>query len=482
MRSRRRWRAAVLGLIAAPAWAGAGPSTDSCSLCSGSWYTYTVTVENRGGPATYPNLAAAAAGVEAYMCGAGGPGGTSCTNPARRPFKVNAAACTWGNSIVTQDNVTVLVTSSNGGITRQNLTSTAETSCPSNDPDPCDLTKTGDTFWKEGTTMSDIPSRICDGPSNCIAKRDVTGICMGSFCASNYTISAEQCPEGPEPPALPADTTSSGDPGASDPERCIGDYCTGSKGTHCGYYNDEFLCLNKTPKDGCQRTADGALLCDADASTPPAPSTDTDRQVKATPDGTVDANYSNAAGTASNNATYNYYTSGTAAAAANASSLPQTGTATGGTGTATGSSGFSDGDGEGDEESEGSVTGGASCAALPVCEGNAIQCAIVEQQWRSRCTDDDGLQAAVQSGFTEGELDGTALVIEGDPVSVGMSSNEGPLSGGSCPEELSISVFGQSLDLNIWGPACTGASLFAPIVMAMAYLFAGLLVYRGVVT
>lgn len=43
---------------------------------------------------------------------------------------------------------------------------------------------------------------------------------------------------------------------------------------------------------------------------------------------------------------------------------------------------------EGEEKEESSVTGGTSCDSAPVCKGDAIQCAILRQEFTQRCADE----------------------------------------------------------------------------------------------
>ena len=76
----------------------------------------------------------------------------------------------------------------------------------------------------------------------------------------------------------------------------------------------------------------------------------------------------------------------------NGDTTTTTTTTGGGIGNGSGS-GNGDGEegGEDEEEGEGSVEGGGDCMQPPVCEGDAIACAILQQQFLSRCVSEDQL-------------------------------------------------------------------------------------------
>lgn len=250
------------------------------------------------------------------------------------------------------------------------------------------------------------------------------------------------------------------------------EYCNADAyGENCGYVNDNFVCLGKTDADECWVNEDGSRLCGESAPTPPVPDSGT-AGVKATPDDTVKQSQG-----IKIDQTFNYYTTTTVAGASRpagdtgnnpnrpASTDPRTGVGGGGTG---------------EEGNGGSASGGASCEAPPECSGDAIQCAQLLQQWRTRCVDQPTEQSVLdaisatdaEKGLEAGPNDGSVQI----PTSLDGTAFIG---GASCPSAPTISVMGQSISLQkYWDVACDMAILFAPIVQAMGALFAALIIFR----
>lgn len=373
--------------------------------------------------------------------------------------------------------------------------------CPT--PDECDTSSPniGKTYsyevpWAGGATP-DYPPGYCDSDTNCRAvKSGPMNICLGGSCFGSYTLSDQNCtiegPSGPEPdPEVE-------DPPVSDPDpewgttKCAEssgqEYCFAGSGQQCGYLNSEYVCLTHVDADDCVTYASGQTLCGALAGTPPAPSTPADPFIKAEPDLEITGQTPTG-----QEPKYDVYTAATTAAAAS--------TAAGATGaggsastpppTGSGSVGGSDTDGDGyadgeDEETAGTASGGEDCVTPPACEGDAIQCAILKAQWLDRCDWDvpqseiDSVMDAIifnrgaagDGGFGSGST-------EGETVDVSTLDASGYGSAGACPQPLGITVMGANISLDIWTGACDMAVTFAPFVMLMGYLMAGLLFVRG---
>lgn len=149
-----------------------------------------------------------------------------------------------------------------------------------------------------------------------------------------------------------------------------------STGENCGWVNGKYHCFASTEPDRCSRGADGSVVCAAAAPTPPKPDNGTPG-VPATPSQTIEA--CTAPGSCN---TYNYYNptqvsgssrpvpagegpSGSGTIDAGGAITPPIETKPGGT----------------------SASGGGTCAAAPVCDGDPVGCAILAQQWRNRCVD-----------------------------------------------------------------------------------------------
>ncbi|WP_226468059.1 hypothetical protein [Luteimonas panaciterrae] len=120
---------------------------------------------------------------------------------------------------------------------------------------------------------------------------------------------------------------------------------------------------------------------------------------------------------------------------------PNTGTPVPGDGTGGGDGdGGTDG-GDGDDE-EGSASGGGDCTAPPTCSGDPIMCAVLDQQWRTRCGNNKGdengngrpdwTEPGEGEGDTPLEGDGTEKIKEFD-FGIDMIDDSGFISA-DCPE------------------------------------------------
>lgn len=267
-----------------------------------------------------------------------------------------------------------------------------------------------------------------------------------------YQSTAENCAAGAtDTPIVPTNT-----------EACQGSFCKSvNTGENCGWLNGEYTCLSRSDPDRCTRNASGSMVCNANAPMPPKPDNGT-AGTPATPTNTVEAC------TGSNSCNqYNYYNSTTVSG----SSRPVP------TGTGSGGSGVVDEKGPvttEEEQSGGSASGGGTCEAQPSCDGDPVGCAILVQQWKARCPGaPSSVDAHAAFGSTEGETAASMPTVA--TVEIGELDASGPISVGSCPAPLNVTIMGQHLSMDIWQRGCDMAAAFAPIVMAMAYFFAGLM-------
>jgi hypothetical protein len=195
----------------------------------------------------------------------------------------------------------------------------------------------------------------------------------------------------------------------------------------------------------------------------------------ATPDGSVTVN----------NTTVNYFSSGTVAG----SSTPPT------TGNPTNGDPIDDGDEEPpcDPETEtcgdGSVEGGESCDVPPTCTGDALQCAIIDQSWRTRCVEElDPAEMVAAVGLTDADGDGVeegngeGLPGAGDAAIDVMEDFDsgGWLSSRACPASYNV-------DLGDWGgnisvslaDACWFFQAIGSLVLVLAAYTAARIVVGG---
>jgi hypothetical protein len=162
----------------------------------------------------------------------------------------------------------------------------------------------------------------------------------------------------------------------------------------------------------------------------------------------------------------------------NNSSSPPTSTAPTGGNPLGGGSG---GEGEGEGDGEGSLSGGLACDSPPVCEGDAIECAIVQQTFRTRCVEpvdeSDLLAATGLDGIEEEGLAGST----DEPVNVSDAfDGSGWLSGRSCPSSYNVSLgeWGGSISVPL-SDACWFFQAIGLIVLALAYYTAARIVVGG---
>lgn len=141
-----------------------------------------------------------------------------------------------------------------------------------------------------------------------------------------------------------------------------------------------------------------------------------------------------------------------------------------------------------DEGDDGSASGGGSCAAPPSCSGDAINCAVLDQQWRTRCANDkndDGQPDWTEGDKPSGEGEGSdGNVGEGAYKRFGLSlgtdrlDTDNIFGGGSCPT-FSMEVMGfaaSTADIPAW---CDIAAVMRAVVLIMgAYMALQILLGR----
>lgn len=322
------------------------------------------------------------------------------------------------------------------GITRQGTSNVTfpmsgqyEVGVPCPEPEECSGLASegvGDTF-----TTSTFPgaSGYCNPVSNC--KMSVSSsVDAGGQSLFLVKHTDEDCDSGaPEPEDL------------NDGETCVttsagNEFCLAKAGTNCGYFNDSFVCLPRVDGDECSVFGDGGRICGSAAPSPPVPDNGTPGQPAAPAD-----QIESTQGATTN--TYNYF---------NATQVAASSRDPGSSGDNPYGDDDDDGDCEGEEcgEDEGSVTGGLTCDSEPVCEGDALQCAIIAQEWRTRCV--EAIDTAdVESMFADnGDIDGDGVSeganeslpgSESEPTDVSeMFDGAGWLSARSCPATYSVDL------------------------------------------
>jgi len=355
-----------------------------------------------------------------------------------------------------------------------------------------DEAQSGEDMWTHATIVAPTWNEAAGQVPECLPMSDsdtecvVTGVYKtgpglnkngaGSYeWVASIRLGGGTCPDGTGAEAPPVEDNTQGE---NCEESDAGyEYCHENKQddndqTDCGFYEDEQVCLDRVEDDECWIGDDGARYCGDSAPMPPVPDSGTPGDPAEPDDEIRDPDTDNE---------YDYYdgdtVGGSARPAGDSGANPNR---PGSTDPATptqpvAEQGDGNGDGDGDGEG-GTASGGETCDAPPVCDEDPVGCALLQQQWRTRCdTETDG------SGvFTEGEIGGELGEGEGGGDVGGLDAEGSIGSVGACPAPLDITVMGQSIDLDIWSAGCDMALLFGPFVLALGYLIAGLMLVKGI--
>lgn len=352
-----------------------------------------------------------------------------------------------------------------------------------------------------GSPAATVCNEIPGAGQNCTLKY-AGGPCIAvpgtpaGMCLSDYRYTGAGCgtPTDPPPEVLPPDVgglcvssaagqvclpkktktncgTVNGEQVCMDaPTNCgtvNGEYQCLSNAVNCGTVNGEEVCVGKVPQSQCVTLQGGQVICGASAVSPPAPDNGTPGTV-AEPDAVITGNTVN-----SNNTTSTTTTNVYGSAAVGASSVPPE------TVVPVGGDLGLDGDGVGEGDT-GSVSGGEGCDAPPSCDGDVLQCALIQQMWKARCVV-VGTASEIIADMTGGDE-----VPQGLPTAEAVDVNgEGGFSddrfgGGAsnCPAPISVTVMGQAYEIP-YTHFCQLAAWLHPVVILAAGLAALGIVFRG---
>lgn len=142
------------------------------------------------------------------------------------------------------------------------------------------------------------------------------------------------------------------------------------------------------------------------------------------------------------------------------------------------------GGGGGDGDGDGNSAGGLACNQPLICEGDPVQCAILNTQKEQLCADLDGADFEGHRGEIESLFSGPDYQREDDeeisvPSFVTGITRFFPAN--SCPADASISLSsfgGRTLKLS-YEPICSFASALGPLIVIAATVFAALYVGRA---
>lgn len=135
--------------------------------------------------------------------------------------------------------------------------------------------------------------------------------------------------------------------------------------------------------------------------------------------------------------------------------------------------------GEGEEEEESKVSG-EPCDQPLICEGDAIQCAILRQEKENNCKWSLGSQEEAKiSAVFQGEENQIKEETFNTATLFSDAINQGRWLSASCPSPRTLNVMGQTITFS-WEPVCQFAISIGPLIVAMSTLFFALFVFRGV--
>lgn len=113
------------------------------------------------------------------------------------------------------------------------------------------------------------------------------------------------------------------------------------------------------------------------------------------------------------------------------------------------------------------VSGGEGCDSPPVCSGDPVQCAQLNQTWKIRCTYDPELSGIGDAAVKSGQ-DGTDKLGGGNGSTPLILTTNKFLGDGTCPADATFSVVGQSFTIP-YSKMCPTLDLLGNLIV----LFAG---------
>jgi hypothetical protein len=374
-------------------------------------------------------------------------------------------------------------------------------SCVQPEPDQCESTagnnvdhmhRMGD-FTGAGVVGGYVapPGVVCDGgcqyASNQQPAKDafrfVNGDPSGVYGSYSYKGNGVSCTGGEATRSQPANGTPTADKNSqctnkvTDAEGRQQYSCTSTDkytdigSMNCGVVNGEHKCVPVPPKP---KMTDKTTTVDVTQKTNPDGSTDTTTTTTTT---TVNCSGVNACTTTTTTSTTTNHTK-------------PDGSPGGETTTCTGP-GCPDGNGqtqedreeqEQEEEPESSVSGGQTCEAAPTCEGDAVQCAILKQQYEARCDYEEAMDYDGKKADIEGLFQGEQFELKESEISAPSFINSATRflpSGCPPPETINLTSNGGHTFQLKYDPICRVASDFSWLIVAFVSLFSALYVGRA---
>ncbi|WP_255839840.1 virulence factor TspB C-terminal domain-related protein [Pseudomonas benzenivorans] len=137
---------------------------------------------------------------------------------------------------------------------------------------------------------------------------------------------------------------------------------------------------------------------------------------------------------------------------------------------------------EEEEQPESKVSGGQTCEAAPTCEGDAVQCAILKQQYEARCDYEEAMDYDGKKADIEGLFQGEQFELQESEISAPSFINSATRflpSGCPPPESITLTSNGGHTFQLKYEPICRIASDFSWLIVAFTSLFSALYVGRA---
>jgi len=128
------------------------------------------------------------------------------------------------------------------------------------------------------------------------------------------------------------------------------------------------------------------------------------------------------------------------------------------------------------------ATAGANCTTPPTCNGDAVTCAILKQQWTLGCmyeveTAESATYAAAKAG-TDG-FDPDKMRSNAAVVTVNSQFDTSHFLSSNCPQAKTVTVMGHSVSLP-FDASCEGAVWMGRVAVAITLVMAAMIVIGGI--
>ena len=135
---------------------------------------------------------------------------------------------------------------------------------------------------------------------------------------------------------------------------------------------------------------------------------------------------------------------------------------------------------QGEQESENEVSGGGGCDVAPNCQGDAIQCAILYQTWKTRCLaqEETGSDESDEIDQEVANQDVGDLYVEEDITTYFTDVFNPTQETANCPAPDQLTVAGATIEIS-YQLFCDLAGYVRPIVLLLFSLISARIIFRA---